>query len=165
MGIATFILSNINLAILFSLVSLSSFVLAANVVTTLKLPKNIKIIKHIEKSADALLNYELEYQKQIEKILHMESKTLPKYDLGILGETIKINRTKQMEDLKRKLQLIATYELMKKDLIKFSNDYLVLLTALKNAGYSENDINFIYILIKQDIEENEKAKTLKLEKK
>ncbi len=164
-GVTTFILSNVSLAILFSLMVLAGSTFAASFVSTLNLHKHNKIMGKISNSANKLLDAELEKQKQKDKILHIESKVLPRNDLGILDETIKINRTKQMEDLKRKLQLIASYELIKNDLIKFSDDYLLLVTALENAGYSENDIKFIYELMKQDIEENEKSKTLKLEKK
>lgn len=164
-GVTTLILSNIDLAILFSLVSLSSFILVANIVSTINLPKHYKLIKNITDSADELLDSELEKQKQKDKILHVDSKVLADNDLGILGETIKIENTKLIDNLKRKLELIKDYQLMQKNLMKFSDDYLLLSLKLKDMGYSENDINFIYSLMKQDVEQKEKAKTLKLEKK
>lgn len=164
-GVTTLILRNIDLAILFSLVSLSSFILVANIVSTINLPKHYKLIKNITDSADELLDIELEKQKQKDKILHIDSKVLADNDLGILGETIKIENTKLIDNLKRKLELIKDYQLMQKNLMKFSDDYLLLSLKLKDMGYSENDINFIYSLMKQDVEQKEKAKTLKLEKK
>ena len=164
-AIVTAIISNIDWAITVILLSLA----ASGTISILSIPiqmnKCHKINKNMYESANVLLDKELKMQKKNEKILHIESKVLAKNDLGILGETIKINRTKLIEDLKRKLKLIETYQLMKKELMKFSDDYLLLSLKLESMGYSESDIKFIYELMKQDIEENEKAKTLKLEKK
>ena len=164
-GLSTIILSNINLAILFSLVSISSFILAANIASTLNLPKNIKRVENMEEQAHILLDKELENQKEKMIELKKESKVLPSNDLGILDETKKIEKSKLIENLKRKLEIIKDYQFIKKDIIKFSNDPLLLSLILEDMGYSESDISFISELINQDTEENEKAKSLKLAKK
>lgn len=127
--------------------------------------KTDKIINKMSKRVNDLLDDELEKENQKIKELKKGSKILPSNDLGILGETIKINRTELIEKLKNKLEIISAYQLMKKDLMKFSKDYLLLSKKLEDMGYSESDVNFIYELMKQDIKEKEKAKTLKLEKK
>lgn len=87
------------------------------------------------------------------------------YDVGIIGKVQKIERTKLIDDLKRKLELITDYQLMKNDLIEYSKDHFTS-PKLRDMGYSEGDVEFIQMLMKQDIKlENEKPKTLKLEKK
>lgn len=164
-GISTAILANINLAILTSLMALGGSIFVANTVSTFSLYKNITRIETMEEQADILLESELENQKQKEKTLHIDAKVLEKNDLGILNETKKIEKSKFIENLKRKLEIIKDYQFIKKDIIKFSNDPLLLSLILEDMGYSESDISFISELIKQDIEENEKAKTLKLAKK
>ncbi|MBQ9071592.1 MAG: hypothetical protein IJY25_00335 [Bacilli bacterium] len=76
----------------------------------------------------------------------------------------KINTSACLKNLKRKLELIEDYQLMKKNLIK-DYDYNLLLQKLLNTGYSESDVEFIQILMEQDIKEKEeKQKTLNLKK-
>lgn len=161
----TLLLSNSAIAILtFLMLSLGTAVLTL-LAEEIILQKSYKISENMCENADKLLDSELGKQKQKLKILNIESKVLADNDLGIQDDKIKIERTKLIEDLKEKLELISNYQLMKKYLINFSNDYSLLSSKLTSKGYSKNDINFIYMLMKQDIEENEKQKTLKLGKK
>lgn len=162
--IATAIISNIDMAVAVLLMSLGATGITLISSTPIQMNACHKINKNIYENADTLLNDELEKQKQKMEELEKESKVLAKNDLGILGYTIQIKRTKLIEDLKRKLELIEFYQLKKKDLMKYSKDGFAAI-HLRNLGYSESDAEFILMLMKQDIEEKEKAKTLKLEKK
>ena len=163
-AIVTAIISNIDMAVTVLLLSLSATGITSILSTPIQMHVCHKINKNIYESADVLLDNELENQKEKIKKLEEESKVLAKNDVGILGETIKIKRTKLIEDLKRKLQLIEFYQIKKKHLMKYSKDGFVSI-HLRNLGYSESDADFILMLMKQDIEEKEKAKILKLEKK
>lgn len=162
--ILTSIISNIYTAILAFVALLVPATIGEYLMFTINEHKAKKFYKDIYKSSDELLSNELENQNEKMKNLRKESKVLAKNDLGILGDTITINRTKLIDDLKRKLELIEDYQLMKKDLIEYSKDHFASI-KLRNMGYSESDVNFIYTLMEQDIKQEEKQKTLKLEKK
>lgn len=94
-----------------------------------------------------------------------ETATINKtYDIGIIGKVQKIERTELIDDLKRKFQLITEYQLNSEKYIEYSKDYFIS-PKLIDMGYSESDVNFIQMLIEQDIKlEDEKQKTLNLKK-
>lgn len=130
----------------------------------LAITKSEKLNNLIHDKADKIIDKELEKEKQKLEQLNKDGIELAKNDLGILGETIEINRTELIENLKSKLQLIKCYELNKE---KYTKYYIKnkLYEKLINEGYSKNSILIIEELIKNDFQEKIKEKTLKLEKK
>ena len=138
-----------------------SILIIASKISTSKANKFDNIM---HEKANDYLEKELEKEKQKLNELNKESVVLPKYDLGILDETVKIDRTKLIEDLKLKLELIGTYELNKKKYIKYYENNS-LYEKLSNEGYSKNEILLIEELIKNDMVEKTNEKILKLEKK
>lgn len=126
--------------------------------------KSEKLNDTIHKKADKIIDKELEKEKQKLEQLNKDAIELAKNDLGILGETIKINRTELIENLKLKLELIKFYELNKEKYTKYyiNNN---LYEKLTNEGYSKNSILIIEELIKNDFQEKTNQKILKLNKK
>jgi len=123
-----------------------------------------KIWKNIKIKKEGVLNKELIDKKEKLKELNKSAVVDKSYDISKIGQIQKIERTKLIDNLKRKLELIADYQLIKKELIEYSKDHFTS-PKLRDMGYSENDIEFIQMLMEEDIKEEEKQKTLKLEKK
>jgi len=140
--------------------SFSPTLIAAKISTS----KANKLNNVMHEKANEHLEKELEIEKQKLNNLNKESVVLAKNDLGILDETVKIDRTKLIEDLKLKLELIGTYELNKKKYIKYYENN-ILYEKLSNEGYSKTSISLIEELIKNDMIEKTNEKVLKLEKK
>ena len=123
-----------------------------------------KMYNKIKIKRDEILHEELINQK--EKLKELNNTTIldNSYDIGKIGKIKKCERSKLIDDLKMKLELITDYQLMKDDLIEFSKDHFTSI-KLKDMGYSENEVDFIQMLMEQDIKEEKNQKTLKLTKK
>lgn len=126
--------------------------------------KATKIKNKVIEKENNLLNKTINSEKEKLKNLEERATINKTYNIGIIGKVQKIERTTLIDDLKRKLELIVHYQLMKKDLIEYSKNHFISI-KLRNMGYSESDVNFIEMLLEEDIKEEEKQKTLKLEKK
>lgn len=129
--------------------------------------KTNRIFNDIKLKQEKLLNNELDKQKQNLKELNEKAISDKSYDVDIIGKVQKIEKTELIDNLKRKLELIKDYELKKKEYIEYSKDYFIS-PKLRDNGYSESDINFMQMLMKEDLKlekENKTQKTLKLEKK
>lgn len=127
------------------------------IVATTKASKSYNLM-HVK--ANEFVETELENEKQKLEQLNKESFVLPKNDLGILNETIKITETKSIKNLKIRLNLIGDYELNKRKFTRYyENNNLC--PKLCSKGYNKDSILVIEELIKNDIEEKVKVKTLK----
>lgn len=153
-----------------AMVLLPTVFLSASVVYCLCSPLLIKKASKLQNSIKAkqqeILENELENETQKLKQLNKESKVVIEKDLTKMNNIFEIERTELIDDLKRKLELIKDYQLNKEEYIEYSKDHFISI-KLRNKGYSENDINFIQTLIKEDLKlekDNKKQKTLKLKK-
>ena len=165
--ITAIIISNISIAIAFIPILFSGVCIVSLLGSIISIFKSEKLNDKIEKNANELLKDELQQQNEKLNQLNKESKILADYDLGIMDKTVKIERSKLIDDLKRKLDLIQDYQLNQRKYLKLKKE-CKLFKELKNKGYSYNDIEFITELALNDLnEENtmQKTKTLKLEKK
>lgn len=141
--------------------------LATTASSLVALKDSIKVHREVGDKQKEILNSELEKENKKIKKLVREAKIYKQYDLDKIDKIQKIDRTELITELKRKLELITEYQLNKNEYLKLlKNDALT--NHFENNKYSEFDIEFLQMLIQEDLKidnENKKQKTLKLEKK
>ena len=121
-----------------------------------------ELFKEIKTKQESIVDDELTTQK--EKLNELNKNSIIQKSNNKI-EKEKINKSELINNLKRKLELIKEYQLNKDEYLEYSKDHFISI-KLKNKGYSESDVEFIQMLIKEDLElEIEHQKTLKLEKK
>ena len=120
------------------------------------------LFKKIKTKQESVIDDELTIQK--EKLNEL-NKNLVVQKSNNKIEKEKINKSELINNLKRKLKLIEEYEFKKEEFIEYSKNHFISI-KLKNEGYSDSDINFIQMLIKEDLklEKQNEEKTLKLKK-